>query len=53
MAINIAIAEGKALAKAKAESKIVVKAIAEDKIIAKVLGQFNGKNLEQLYLLSG
>ena len=41
MAINIALAEGKAIAKATAEGQIVAKAITADKIIPQFLGQFN------------
>ena len=41
MAITIAIANGKTIAKATAEGKIVAKAVAEDKILARFQGQYN------------
>ena len=53
MAITIAIAEGKTIAKATAEGKLLAKATAADKILAEVLGPFNVKNFEWSYLLSG
>ena len=53
MAILIAIAEFKAIVKARTEGKILTKAIAETNIIAEVLGQFIVKNFKQSYLQSG